>query len=75
MRTTLAGHAQRHAAYVRMAAKKKIAPPKPRAGRAWSELTKSEQNAEYVRALRDYTHGGGPNPETRGSYFRSRATA
>jgi hypothetical protein len=57
----------------RMAAKKKIAPPKPRPGRPWSELTKAEQNAEYVRALRNYTHEGGQNPETRGAYFRSRA--
>ena len=55
-----------------MAAKKKIAPPKPTPGRSWSKLTKAEQNAEYVRALRAYTHEGGANPETRGAYFRSR---
>jgi hypothetical protein len=55
-----------------MAAKKKIAPPKPQPGRPWSELTKAEQNAEYVRALRAYTHEGGSNPETRGTYFRAR---
>lgn len=55
-----------------MAAKKKIAPPKPVAGRAWSALTKAEQNAEYVRALRAYTHEGGANPLTRGAYFRAR---
>jgi hypothetical protein len=56
----------------RMAAKKKIAPPKPQPGRPWSELTKAEQNAEYVRALRAYTHEGGSNPATRGAYFRTR---
>ncbi len=55
-----------------MAAKKKIAPPKPRAGRTWNELTNSERNAEYVRALRAYADGEGSNPETRGSYFRTR---
>lgn len=55
-----------------MAAKKKIAPPKPTPGRSWSELTKAEQNAEYVRALRAYANEGGANPETRGTYFRSR---
>jgi hypothetical protein len=55
-----------------MAAKKKIAPPKPTPGRSWSELSKAEQNAEYGRALRSYTHEGGENPETRGSYFRAR---
>ncbi len=57
----------------RMAAKKKIAPPKPTPGRSWAELTKAEQNAEYGRALRAYTHEGAENPETRGTYFRSRA--
>ena len=56
-----------------MAAKKKIAPPKPTPGRSWSELTKAEQNAEYGRALRGYTHDGGANPGTRGAYFRARA--
>jgi hypothetical protein len=56
-----------------MAAKKKIAPPKPKPGRPWSELTKAEQNAEYVRALRAYTHEGGANPDTRAAYFRTRA--
>jgi hypothetical protein len=55
-----------------MAAKKKIAPAKPRPNRPWTELTKAEQNREYVRALRAYTHEGGTNPETRGTYFRSR---
>ncbi len=58
-----------------MAAKKKVASPKPRPGRAWSELTKAEQNAEYGRALRAYTHEGGANPETRGTYFRARQAA
>jgi hypothetical protein len=55
-----------------MAAKRKIAPPKPKAGRPWSELTKAEQNAEYVHALRNYTLGTGPNPTTRGAYVRGR---
>lgn len=58
-----------------MAAKKKIAPPKPVPGRAWSALTKAEQNAEYVRALHAYTHEGGANPQTRGTYFRTREAA
>jgi hypothetical protein len=55
-----------------MAAKKKIAPPKPVPGRPWTALTKAEQNAEYVRALRAYTHEGGANPASRGAYFRER---
>ena len=55
-----------------MAAKKKIAPPKPTPGRPWTELTKAEQNAEYGRALRSYSHEGGANPDTRGAYFRAR---
>jgi hypothetical protein len=56
-----------------MAAKKKYAPPKPQPGRPWSALSIAEQNAEYVRALRAYTHEGGANPQTRGTYFRARA--
>jgi len=55
-----------------MAAKKKIAPPKPRPNRPWSELTKAEQNAEYSRALHAYAQGAGTNPQTRSQYFRER---
>lgn len=56
-----------------MAAKKKIAPPKPRPNRPWSELTKAEQNAEYSRALHAYAQGAGANPQTRPQYYRDRS--
>jgi hypothetical protein len=55
-----------------MAAKRKIAPPKPRADRTWTELTSAEQSAAYARALHAYAHGEGPNPQTLGVYSRSR---
>lgn len=58
-----------------MAAKRKIAPPKPDPNRSWAELTKAEQSAAYARALTAYTQGGGPNPETRGAFFRKQAAA
>jgi len=58
-----------------MAAKRTIAPPKPRPNRAWSELTKAEQNAEYAGALHAYAHGKGPNPKTQGQFSRERSTA
>ena len=58
-----------------MAAKRKIAPPKPDPNRPWDKLTKAEQNARYVAALRAYAHDGGPNPATRGRYFREQAAA
>jgi hypothetical protein len=58
-----------------MAAKKKIAPPKPLPNRPWSQLTKAEQNAEYVHALHAYGQGSGPNPASRSSYAKGRATA
>jgi hypothetical protein len=58
-----------------MAAKKKIAPPKPRPDRTWSELTRAEQNAEYAQALLAYTREGGPNPSTSGAFNRARRAA
>lgn len=56
-----------------MAAKKKTPPPQPVPNRGWSELSKAEQNAAYSAALQGYASGNGPNPETRGAYFRQRA--
>ncbi|MDB5094007.1 MAG: hypothetical protein JWO85_2108 [Candidatus Eremiobacteraeota bacterium] len=58
-----------------MAAKKKIAPPKPLPNRSWSELTKAEQNAEYSRALHAYAQGAGENPSTRLEYYRRRSAS
>ena len=58
-----------------MAAKKKIAPPKPRPNRPWSELTKPEQNAEYSHALQAYAQGKGDNPQTRPTYYAARESA
>ncbi|GAC1586410.1 MAG: hypothetical protein NVS3B28_10130 [Candidatus Velthaea sp.] len=58
-----------------MAAKRKIAPPKPDPSRSWDELTKSEQSAQYNAALTAYAHAGGPNPKTRGQFFRERSAA
>ena len=58
-----------------MAAKKKIAPPRPRPNRPWSELTKPEQNAEYSRALHAYAQGQGENPQTRAQYYAARSSA
>lgn|GEM_PF-6213031 len=54
-------------------AKKKIAPPKPKANRPWSELSIHEQNAEYSRALHAYSTGKGENPQARPQYFKERA--
>ncbi len=58
-----------------MAAKRKVAPPKPDPNRSWDKLTKAEQNALYVAALHAYAHAGGPNPATRGQFFRERSAA
>lgn len=58
-----------------MAAKRKVAPPKPDPNRPWSELTKAEQNAHYSAALQAYGRGDGPNPQTRGSFDRERAAS
>ncbi|GAC1405929.1 MAG: hypothetical protein NVSMB64_11200 [Candidatus Velthaea sp.] len=58
-----------------MAAKRKIAPPKPRPNRPWSELSGPEQNAEYSRALHAYSHGEGPNPQTRLAYYEQRTAS
>jgi hypothetical protein len=54
-----------------MAAKKKIAPPKPDPNRTWSELTKAEQSARYSKALLAYGRGEGPNPATLGQFKRA----
>ena len=56
-------------------AKKKIAPPKPKPNRPWSQLTKHEQNAEYSRALHAYSQGKGENPLARPQYYKTRAAA
>jgi hypothetical protein len=58
-----------------MAAKKKVPPPQPVLNRTWPELTIAEQNAAYTAALYAYAQGKGPNPQTRGMYFRSRLAA
>jgi hypothetical protein len=58
-----------------MAAKRKIAPPKPRADRSWDELEKNEQSAQYAAALHAYSQGTGPNPQTRGIYSRERSAS
>ena len=58
-----------------MAAKRKIAPPKPDPKRTWSELTKAEQSAIYATALLAYTNGSGPNPQTLGIFSRQKAQA
>ncbi len=58
-----------------MAAKRKIAPPKPRLDLPWSELTKAQQNKLYTKALHDYTTGAGPNPSTSTEFARKQAAA
>jgi hypothetical protein len=58
-----------------MAAKKRVPPPQPVPNRAWHQLTKAEQNAAYDAALHAYGSGDGPNPQTRGHFFRERLSA
>ena len=58
-----------------MAAKRKIAPPKPRLDLPWSELTKAQQNKIYTKALFEYGKGDGPNPGTSGEFARKHAAA
>jgi hypothetical protein len=58
-----------------MAAKRKIAPPPPRANRSWDELDKHEQSAQYAAALHAYSQGSGPNPQTRGQFSRERSAS
>ncbi len=58
-----------------MAAKKKIAPPKPDMSLPWSELTKAQQNQLYTKALHAYTKGEGPNPSTSGAFDREKRKA
>lgn len=58
-----------------MAAKRKIAPPKPRLDLPWSELTKAQQNKIYTKALFDYGQGAGPNPGGSGEFSRKHIAA
>jgi hypothetical protein len=58
-----------------MAAKRKIAPPKPRLDLPWAELTKAQQNQLYTKALHAYGQGEGPNPGSSGDYSRQRRAA
>jgi hypothetical protein len=58
-----------------MAAKRKIAPPKPRLDLPWSQLTKAQQNKIYTKALHAYTTGTGPNPSTSGEFARKQIAA
>jgi len=58
-----------------MAAKRKIAPPKPRLDRPWSQLTKAQQNQIYSKALHDYATSGGPNPGGSGDFQRKQAAS
>jgi hypothetical protein len=59
----------------RMAAKKRVPPPQPIPNRTWEQLTKAEQSAAYSRALLAYSRGSGPNPQTRGQFFRAQTAA
>jgi hypothetical protein len=56
-----------------MAAKRRVPPPQPVPNRTWAQQTKAEQNALYSAALQAYGRGNGPNPQTRGQFFRERA--
>lgn len=58
-----------------MAAKRKIAKPKPRLDLPWPELGKAQQNAHYVKALQAYYNGSGPNPGTSMEYHRRQVKA
>lgn len=58
-----------------MAAKRKIAPPKPRLDLPWAELTKAQQNQFYTKALHAYGQGEGPNPGSSGDFSRRRLAA
>ncbi len=58
-----------------MAAKRKIAKPKPSYDRPWTELNKAQQNTLYVRALNAFSNGEGPNPGPSTAFYRARASA
>jgi hypothetical protein len=58
-----------------MAAKRKIAPPKPNDDLPWSELSKAQQNKKYTLALHLYGKGEGPNPSTKGEFSRQMVAA
>jgi hypothetical protein len=58
-----------------MAAKRKIAPPKPRLDLPWPELTKAQQNKLYTFALHAYSTGKGPNPRTFPEFSREKLAA
>ncbi len=53
-----------------MAAKRKIAPPKPRLDLPWSQLPQPQRNKLYTRALHAYGKGDGPNPGSSGDFSR-----
>lgn len=55
-----------------MAAKKRVPPPQLVPNRAWPQLSKAEQNAEYSAALLAYGRGTGPNPRTSAEFSRAR---
>jgi hypothetical protein len=56
-----------------MAAKKRVPPPQPIPNRSWAQLSKAEQSAAYSAALQAYSRGDGPNPKTRGDFFRAQS--
>jgi hypothetical protein len=58
-----------------MAAKRKIAPPKPRLDLPWSELTKAQRNQLYTKALHEFGQGKGPNPGSSTEYSRKKTAA
>jgi hypothetical protein len=58
-----------------MAAKKRVPPPQPIPNRSWQQLTKAEQSAAYSAALLAYSRSTGPNPKTRGEFFRAASLA
>lgn len=58
-----------------MAAKRKIAPPKPRLDLPWSQLEQPQQNQQYTKALHAYAKGNGQNPGSSGDYHRAQLVA
>lgn len=58
-----------------MAAKRKVAPLKPRLDLPWSQLTKAQQNKLYAKALHAYQSGEGANPATSTEFARKQVAA
>jgi len=58
-----------------MAAKRKLAPIKPRTDLPYSELLQTQQNALYVKALHEYGQGKGPNPGSKSTFHREKIAA